>query len=237
MLKGKIRIILFLVTGLAYFLPLCGQEFSSFFIDFIRYPENQANCVQFPLKVDNTFVKDKTLYNPQMFLTRNNLPILCVDSLNAAVTQQSSISVSIVQFNKDRETATDYLFESKNKNWKLVSLKNESFQRLKDADFLNFLMQYSRDESFQMKHTIFPFPYRIYKTAKRDNDSDNRLLMPRDWTALDFTAIFPALSIFNFNTQASNRQLFVFRNGKMAQFFNFILINKKWYLIEIEEYK
>ena len=144
------------------------------------------------------------------------------------------MSVSIIQFNKDRETAVDYLFEQKNKNWKLVSLKNESFQRQNEADFLNFLMQYSRDESFQMKHTIFPFPYRI-KSSK--DDLENRLLMPRDWTALNLTAIFPALSVFNSNTQASNRQLFVFRNGKMAQFFNFIQINKKWYLIEIEEYK
>ena len=234
MLKCKTRIII-LAIGLIRFFPLCGQEFSSFFIDFIRYPENQANYVQFPLKADNVSVKDKTLYNPLMFLTRNNLPILCADSLNAAAVRQSSISVSIVQFNK--ETVVDYLFEQKNKDWKLVSLKNENVQRLKETDFLSFLMQYSRDESFQRKHTIFPFPYRIYKSAKQESDPENRLLMPRDWTALDFTAIFPALSIFNSNAQASNRQLFVFRNGKMTQFFNFIQINKKWYLIEIEEYK
>ena len=238
MLKHKIQVIFLITIGLMSFFSLCGQEFSNFFIDFIRYPENQANHVQFPLKADNAFVKDKTLYNPLMFLTRNNLPILCVDSLNAAATQQTSMSVSIVQFNKDKETAVDYLFEQKSKNWKLVSLKNESFQRLKEADFLNFLMQYSRDESFQMKHTIFPFPSRIYKSGKHDSDPENRLLMPRDWTALDFTAIFPALSIFNSHVSASsNRQLFVFRNGKMVQFFNFIQINKKWYLIEIEEYK
>ena len=235
MLKNRIQIILLFTIGLMRSFSLCGQEFSSFFVDFIRYPESQVNHIQFPLKADNALIKDKTLYNPLMFLTRNNLPILCVDSLNAAA-QQSSISVSIVQFNKERETAVDYLFEQKNKSWKLVSLKTENFQRLKEADFLNFLIQYSRDESFQRKHTIFPFPYRTYKSSKQD-EPENRLLMPRDWTALDFTAIFPALSVFNSNVQASNRQLFVFRNGKMTQFFNFIQINKKWYLIEIEEYK
>ena len=236
MLKNRKWGLFFITAGLMLTrsFTLLGQDFSDFFIDFIRYPENQVNHTQFPLKVDNMFVKDKTLYNPLMFLTRNNIPILCADSLNAAAIQQPALAVSIVQFNK--EAVVDYLFEKKNKNWKLVSSKNENIQKMKETDFLNFLMQYSRDESFQMKHTIFPFPYRIYKSPKHD-DPENRLLMPRDWRTLDFTALFPAISIFNSKIQAPNRQLFVFRNGKMAQFFNFIQINKKWYLIEIEEYK
>ena len=61
--------------------------------------------------------------------------------------------------------------------------------------------------------------------------------MPREWNALDFTAVFPSLCIFNSDSQSPNRQINVFRNGKSAQLFNFIRINKKWYLIEIEEYK
>ena len=143
--------------------------------------------------------------------------------------------VSVVQFNK--EAASNYVFEQRDKRWKLISYKSEDIQHLQEAEFLNFLMQYSKDESFQMKHTIFPFPYRVYKFPKRDSDPENRLLMPREWEPLDFIAIFPSLCIFNSDNQAPNRQLYVFRNGKAAQFFNFIRINKKWYLIEIEEYK
>ncbi len=110
-------------------------------------------------------------------------------------------------------------------------------QQLQEAEFLNFLIQYSQNEDFQMKHTIFPFPYRIYNSTTLDSEPENKLLMPREWDSLDFTAIFPSLCIFNSNNQAPNRQIHVFRNGKAAQLFNFIRINKKWYLIEIEEYK
>jgi len=214
---------------------LVGQQaFSDFFIDFIRYPETQFNHVRFPLKVDNTTVKNKASYHPITFLSRNHIPILCADSLNAIMQFPSSV-VSIVQFNKD--AATNYVFEQQNKNWKLFSSKNEGIQQLQETEFLNFLIQYSKDESFQMKHTIFPFPYRTYKSPKRSSEPENKLLMPREWNPLDFTAIFPSLCIFNSDNQAPNRQIHVFKNGKATQLFNFIRINKKWYLIEIEKYK
>jgi hypothetical protein len=234
MLKSKRWGVYFLFIGIVSFSSLSGQDFPDFFIEFIRYPESQVNHIQLPLKTDNTFVKSKASYSPVTFLTRSNIPILCADSLNA-IARTLAPTVSIIQFN--REIANDYLFEPRNRRWKLISYKNENLQNLKESEFLNFLIQYSKDESFQMKHTIFPFPYRVYKSVKRDSDPDNRLLMPREWESLDFMAIFPALCVFNSNSQAPNRQLFVFRNGKTAQFFNFILINKKWYLIEIEEYK
>ena len=224
---------LLLIFSLISFPSLFGQGFSDFFVDFIRYPENQFKHIQFPLKADNATIKSSASYSPVIFSSRNNIPVLCSDSLNAIMNLPSSI-VSIVQFNKD--AASNYVFEQKNKIWKLVSYKSESIQNLQDADFLNFLMQYSKDESFQMKHTIFPFPYRTYKSSKRD-DPENKLMMPREWVMLDLVTLFPSLCIFDSNNQTSNRQLFVFKGTKVVQFFNFIRINKKWYLIEIEEYK
>jgi hypothetical protein len=212
---------------------LFGQDFSDFFVDFIRNPESQVNHVRFPLKVNDITIKNKASFNPITFLTRNNIPILCADSLNA-ISQLSNPVVSIVSLTK--ETAIDYTFEKGNKSWKLTSYRNENMQNLRDAEFLNFLIQYSKDESFQMKHTIFPFPYRTYKAGKK-GEPENNLLMPREWETLDFAALFPSLIVFNSNNQLPNRQLFVFKNKKITHFFNFIRINKRWYLIEIGEYK
>lgn len=235
MFKTKKWGVYFLAVWLVNFSsPLLGQDFADFFVNFIRYPETQINHIRLPLKTDNALIRSNKSYNPVNFLTRNNIPILCSDSLNAIMKTAEPL-VSIIQFNK--ESAVDYTFEQKDKSWKLAAFKNEDIQNLRDADFLNFLSQYSKDESFQMKHTIFPFPYRTYKSAKKDSDPENKLLMPREWEALDFTAIFPSICIFNSDNTAPNRQLFVYRIGKIAQFFNFIQINKKWYLIEIEEYK
>ena len=230
----KWGLFLIAISWLIHFPSLSGRDFSDFFVDFIRYPEAQADHVQFPLKADNSTIRSRASYNPIAFFSRNNIPILCSDSLDA-VSKQPSVVVSIVQFN--RETASNYLFEQRNRGWRLISYKSEDIQQLQDAEFLNFLMQYSKDVSFQMRHTIFPFPYRIYKSSKRDSDPENKLLMPREWKPLDFIAIFPSLCIFNSDNEVPNRQLFVFKNGKAAQFFNFIRINKRWYLIEIEEYK
>ena len=230
----KCGLFLIAISWLINFPSLLGQDFSDFFVDFIRQPETQARHVQFPLRADNTTIKSSASYNPVTSLSRNNIPILCADSLNAIMKLPSAV-VTIVQFN--REAATNYLFEQRNRKWRLISYKSEDMQQLEDAEFLNFLMQYSKDESFQMKHTIFPFPYRTYKSSKRDSEPENKLLMPREWKALDFIAIFPSLSIFNSDNQAPNRQLFVFKNGRATQFFNFIRINRKWYLIEIEEYR
>jgi hypothetical protein len=225
--------IFWLTLGINIFHFVSGQDFSTFFIDFIRYPERQSSSVTFPLKIDNTTIRNNRSYIPVQFLTRNNIPVLCADSLNA-ISNLPQQAVSIIQFNK--ETANNYIFEDRGNNWKLMSSHTENMQNLPDAEFLNFLIQYSKDESFQMKHTIFPFPYRKYKTGKKDNDPQNTLLMPREWVTWNFMAIFPSLCIFNSDNQAPNRQLYVFKNGKLYLFFNFIKINKKWYMIEMEEY-
>jgi len=225
---------LFLVAvWLISFSSLWGQEFSDFFVDFLRYPENQTKYIQFPIKADNATIRNSASYNPITLSARNNIPVLCSDSLNAIMNLPFSV-VSIVNFNK--ETTNNCVFEQRDKGWRLMSYKHENIKDQPNVEFLNFLIQYSKDESFQMKHTIFPFFYRIYKTPARNNP-ETKLLMPREWIKLDFISTFPSLCIFNSNDQAPNRQLFVFKGAKMAQFFNFILINKKWYLIEIEEYK
>jgi len=236
MVKNKKWGLALIAVWLMNFSSLLGQQdFSTFFIDFIRHPETQVDHVQFPLKTDNATIKNKAAYTPVTFLSRNSIPILCSDSLSA-IMQLPTPVVSILQFNK--EVATNYEFEQRSKKWKLISQKNENIQQLQEAEFLNFLKQYSKDESFQMKHTIFPFPYRVYKSPKKDgSEPESKLLMPREWESLDFIAVFPSLCVFNSGNQTPNRQLHIFRNGKIAQFFNFIQINKKWYLIEIEEYK
>lgn len=234
MLQRKKRSLFIIAVWLVNCTALFGQQgFADFFVDFIRYPETQANHVRFPLKADNATIKNKSSFTPVAFATRNNLPVLCSDSLNAIAHQPSPV-VSIVQLNKK---AVNCFFEQRNKIWNLTSFKNEEIQQLQEADFLNFLMTYSKDEEFQMKHTVFPFPYRTYHAQNRNKEPENNLLMPREWEPLDFTAIFPSLCIFNTDNQAPNRQIHVFINGKATQLFNFIRINKKWYLIEIEEYK
>ena len=73
----------------------------------------------------------------------------------------------------------------------------------------------------------------------KNDQTETKLLMPREWEPFDFIAMFPSVCLFASESiqSGNNRRLFVLKNGRVNLFFNFIKINKKWYLIEMEEYK
>ncbi|MCQ2217717.1 MAG: DUF4348 domain-containing protein [Paludibacteraceae bacterium] len=210
------------------------QNFSTFFLDFVRHPEQQRNSVLFPFQSESGVVKSAKSYQPLRLATPVNIPIVCTDSLNL-VSSQKVVNVSVVNMLDIK--STQYSFEKKNEKWKLASSGKDADYG-GERDFVEFLMQYSRDVDFQKKRTIFPFPYRIYKENK-SNELSSKLMMPREWEPFDFVALFPSLCVFSYDKSASvnNRRLFVMKNGSPYLFFNFISINKKWYLIEMEEYR
>lgn|GEM_PF-624437 len=213
---------------------LMSQTFSSFFVDFLRYPERQVRNVDFPYQTGNGEVRNSSSYSPVKFISKNNIPIVCLDSLNH-ITNSQTANVSMV--NMAKGTSMLYTFNKRNGVWKLKAQRKGS-ENGEDSDFIAFLKQYSTDESLQMKRTIFPFPYRIYNGGK-NTEPENKLLMPREWEPFDFIATFPSICVFSVESMSTgnNRRLFVFKNGSNNLFFNFIKINKKWYLIEMEEYK
>lgn len=210
------------------------QSFSAFFLDFVRHPDHQSRCALFPLRTETGLTKNAKNYVPLRLPTPANVPVLCADSLDF-VSRQKSVDVSVVDMM--RMKSTQYTFERKSGGWRLSSsAKDPNFGG--ERDFIEFLVGYSRDVDFQKKRTIFPFPYRTYK-GSRSNELDSKLLMPREWEAFDFVALFPSLCIFSSEASSAvnNRRLFVMKNGMVYLYFNFISINKKWYLIEMEEYK
>lgn len=213
---------------------LVAQKFSSFFVDFLRYPDLQSSHVLFPYRTGSGVIKNASSYSPIRFVTRNNIPIVCVDSLEH-ISHASSANVSIVSMGKG--TSTFYTFDKRKGVWMLTAQRKGKING-EDPDFITFLKQYSKEEGFQMKRTIFPFPYRVYKGGKNDQ-TETKLLMPREWEPFDFIAMFPSVCLFASESiqSGNNRRLFVLKNGRVNLFFNFIKINKKWYLIEMEEYK
>lgn len=210
------------------------QKFTSFFLDFVRHPEHQSRSVSFPLRAESGVVRSAKSYLPLRLATPANVPILCSDSLEL-VSQQKEVNVSVVDMMKMK--SVQYVFEKKSGSWRMISsAKDADFGG--DRDFVDFLVQYSQDVDFQKKRTIFPFPYRTYK-ENRSNELDSKLMMPREWEPFDFVALFPSLCLFTSerSVAANNRRLFVMKNGDPYLYFNFISINKKWYLIEMEEFR
>ena len=234
-MKRVCRIFLaFLFVVLCIPTSLSCQNFSSFFLDFVRHPEKQSKSVSFPLPTETGVVKSAKAYQPLRLATPVNIPILCTDSLDK-VSIQKVVNVSVVDMMKRKSVR--YSFEKGKDRWQLSS-SGKDVDYGGERDFVEFLMSYSQDVDFQKKRTIFPFPNRTYK-ENRSVEVDSKLLMPREWETFDFVALFPSLCLFSADNSSSvnNRRLFVMKNGTPYLYFNFICINKKWYLIEIEEYK
>lgn len=207
-----------------------AQSFTTFFSDFVRYPDVQYQNVRFPLPTENGVLKSKNNYIPLRLTNKQIVPIVCVDSLNS-VSIKKEVQVSVVNILKN--TSATYSFERSATGWRLMT-QNKGIAC--DDGFVDFLKAYSQDEAFQKKRTIFPFPYR--KCKNRDCKGEAKLLMPREWEIFDFTTLYPTICLFcsSDNSSVSNRRLIVLKNNEPSILFNFIRINNKWYLIEIEEY-
>lgn len=227
-------IVAFLFVVLYIPQSLFCQNFSAFFLDFVRHPERQSSSVMFPLRTESGVVKSAKDYQPLRFITRTSIPIVCADSLDL-VSAQKEVNVSVIDMMNKK--SVQYAFEKKAGRWKLASSRKEADYG-GDRDFVEFLFAYSQDIDFQKKRTIFPFPYRVYKDYK-NHELESKLMMPHEWETFDFVALFPSLCLFASEnlSDKNNRRLFVMKNGSPYLFFNFISINKKWYLIEMEEYR
>ena len=94
-------------------------------------------------------------------------------------------------------------------------------------EFVDFLAQFSINKEFQINHTIFPLP------VTRPNPKEKKkLLLPRDWEHLSFAKIYPQIVFLHPDREANNRKIYIYQMGRLTQVFNFIRINKQWYLIE-----
>lgn len=222
----------FLLIGMSFIsYASFAQSFAEFFADFVRHPDIQYKYVRFPLPTEKGVVKSKSAYLPLRLQSKTSLPMVYVDSLGMA-TRGSEVTVFVVSMMKN--SSVSYTFVRRN-GWQLIS-QQKGAENGCDVDFVSFLKEYSKDETFQKKRTIFPFPYR--SSGKNRNKAETNLLMPREWEQFDFIALYPSLCLIcpAESLSANNRRLVVMKGGRLATLFNFIKINKKWYLIEIEDY-
>lgn len=227
----------FLCVLVLTFAPvLCfSQDFSDFFVDFLTVPGKQMTKIAVPLKTPEGVVQHASKYSPITYNDKRNVAILCSDSLQK-ISGSSYPSVAIHNL-KSRKSQV-CLFERKGKEWKLAEVSNLSGAEVSDAEFVSFLCDYSKDADLQMKRTIFPFPIRNYSKKSKEMQ-ETTLLMPREWNMLDFCNSYGEICLFDTKdlSVANNRRFAIYRDGSLAEIYNFIRINKKWYLIEKEIWK
>ncbi|MCQ2192233.1 MAG: hypothetical protein MJZ23_05145 [Paludibacteraceae bacterium] len=204
-----------------------AEPFARFLVNFLRTPEKQAQSAHNALTVDGK--KAKRNGNYMLYNDKASVAMLCADSISIAAPSKADVQVSLV--NQSTKESGSFTFAHSGRSFVLKEVENG--KPMVDNDFLSFLSEFSRNNDFQIKRTIFPLPIRQFRNGK---EASNNLLMPRDWSYMNFTAKWPQICVFSNVENSNNRRLYIYKGEHVSQIYNFISINRKWYLIEVENY-
>ncbi len=162
--------------------------------------------------------------------TQKNFVIVSIDSLQFG--EVNSGTTALINLKKKDVTKTN--FTKKGSKWSYSSEATIPMQRFEQNEFFDFLQRFSSNKDFQINHTVFPFPI---NTLKGKEQTKRKLIMPRDWDHLSLSESYPQVLLFKATSNGNNRKMIIFRNKEIKEEYNFIRINKQWYLIEKYEYE
>ncbi len=167
-------------------------------------------------------------------LRKNTIALVCTDSLELSP-KESLGEVNVAHnITGERRIVEKTIFRRVNGVWKENQKLSKARLEPLEISFYDFLVSFCLSRELQIEHTIFPLP--ITSKYKRDGSSQKNLVMPRDWEELKITqqcAIFYSIQP---QRQGNNRKVYIYHKGQPKESYNFIYINKLWYLIEMEIY-
>ena len=161
---------------------------------------------------------------------QKNFAVISIDSLSFGNTDNGA--TALVNFKKKEITKTN--FTRKGNKWSYTSEPAIPIQRFEQNAFVDFLQHFSDNKEYQINHTVFPFPV---NTMKGKEQTKRKLIMPRDWNHLSLSDSYPQTILFKTMSDGNNRKILIFKGKEMKEEYNFIRINKQWYLIEKYEYE
>lgn|GEM_PF-4664288 len=162
---------------------------------------------------------------------KNTIGVVFTDSLGLAVNERT-VDVNTYIPNKNILEKNVYKMEYNGK-WNLRQRMLNTRMEPLEKDFFAFLKDFSFSREMQISRTIFPLPV-TYKS--KDGLKEKRLIMPRDWEELKIWQRSPSFRSILPLRHGNNRKVILYQQGKAKEYYNFIYINKVWYLIEMEVY-
>ena len=162
---------------------------------------------------------------------KNTVSVVFTDSLGLAVNERT-VDVNTYIPNKNILEKNVYKMEYNGK-WNLRQRMLNTRMEPLEKDFFTFLKDFSFSREMQIARTIFPLPV-TYKS--KDGSKEKRLIMPRDWEELKIWQRSPSFRAILPLRHGNNRKVILYQQGKAKEYYNFIYINKVWYLIEMEVY-
>lgn len=224
--RGKHIFLLALLLTTFSCLPASTANFASFLVNFISHSETQDKQTAPSLTIDG---KKASRAGSYIRMSTTTLALVCADSLNAPSISKGEQKMTFSDLQTKEALACHF-----NAHGSSFQLNKITTNANYDHDFITFLSEYSRNHDLQIKRTIFPIPIRTFKGGK---ESNSKLLMPREWNFISFSQICPQVCTLNNVNNANNRRIYVYNKGRLSQIYNFICINRKWYLIEVENHQ
>ncbi|MCQ2224596.1 MAG: hypothetical protein MJZ14_02570 [Paludibacteraceae bacterium] len=163
--------------------------------------------------------------SPYSQIDNKDFVIVSIDSLSFGNMPQGATA----QIDFKKRTTMETTFRRGGGKWNYSNGKSTPLTKDRYDEFAEFLLQFSQNKDFQVNHTIFPFPTNIYVGKTQTN---RKLTMPRDWNQLNFTQAYPQMIHFKSDEKGTNRKIYIYKKGRLTDLYNFIYINKQWYLIE-----
>lgn len=163
---------------------------------------------------------------------KNTIALVCTDSLGLSPKESMAEVNATFNISGERRIVEKSVFKRANGSWKLnQKLSNTRLEPL-EVGFYDFLVKFCVSREMQIEHTIFPLP--ITNKYKKDGSSQKKLVMPRDWEDLKITQQCATFYSIQPQRQGNNRKVYIYHRGQPKESYNFIYINKLWYLIEME---
>jgi|GEM_PF-3303330 hypothetical protein len=171
-----------------------------------------------------------TKKSPYPIAFQRDFVVVSIDSLSFGQTNNGTTAL----VNLKKKDVTKTIFTWKSGKWNYTNEAPTSLQKSEQNEFIEFIQHFSDNKEFQINHTVFPFPI---NTLHGKEQTKRKLIMPRDWDHLSISDSYPQLLFFKTTADGSNRKITIFKNKEISEEYNFIRINKQWYLIEKYEYE
>lgn len=161
---------------------------------------------------------------------KTTVAVVCIDSISMDVKETNC---EIAYYIPSQKSIEKTLLFQKNGNWKASKKELPRKMSEQDQDFVNFIYIFSTNKEYQINHIIFPLPVTM---KEQSGGTKKKLVMPRDWENLQISQKCTTLCTIQSGRDGNNRKIYIYRQGELKEFYNFIYINKNWYMIEMEVY-
>ncbi len=160
---------------------------------------------------------------------KRTVALVCVDSLSLGRDRQCEVNF----YTLGQRSVEKRIYGNQSGEWGQRQRLSNARLTPVEVEFYSFLNRFSLERDFQVGRTIFPLPI-TYKYP--DGTSQKKLVMPRDWEEQKITQRCPTFYSVQPQRTGNNRKIYIFHQGALAEYYNFIYISKQWYLIEMEIY-